>query len=103
VRRGPLAMLRSPRNDARPRIAFIGIVFSAAGASGGLQPRRDSLAALNAPPRARKEYVQHRLLADLRLAAGLTRQWRRQTAPPPVSRLTSSASDLPSDRKRVLP
>ena len=66
-------MLRSPRNDARPRIARIGTVFSAAALAAAF--RR---AGSPAPPSRRtrehgKQHVEHGLLSDIGLSARLDR------------------------------
>jgi len=97
-----MPMLRSPRNDARPRIAFIGIVFSAAG------ERRPS-AEPDFPRRPSRTIPAQHGRNTSSIGSGHSDLPRPLTAesmaaaanalPPPVPGLTSSASDLPSDRR----
>ena len=95
-------MLRSPRNDARPRIAFIGTVASAAARAAALQPRRQPSPPVAQHCKHRNEHVEHGLLAGLRLAARLHRVDRRRECIGDLFRgVTSSASALPSDMNSV--
>ena len=61
-------MERSPRKEARPRIAFIGIV-SAAAACGSVGDHRTADAPAVEGVGDRIEHIEHGLLADLRFAA----------------------------------
>ncbi len=89
---------RSPRNEARPRIAFIGTVASAAALATAIICR--CRLAGGERPGSGYEHVEHGLLAALRLAARLHRIDRpREGDGESARRLVGSS--LPSVMRKV--
>ncbi len=91
---------RSPRKEARPRIAFIGIVAEALSAA-SLRMLALAGAAGTAMVGERSQNVEHGLVAEFGLAARLERRHRRSHGPGRVGHRRIGGQFLPSVMKSV--
>src|ERR1700704_3392195 len=94
-------MLRSPRNDARPRIARIGMVFSAASLAVAFKRNGSPVPPSRRTPSTGKSTSSMVFCPTSDLPRALTASIAAAKASATCSCVTSSANDLPSDMNSV--